>query len=109
MDEFYDLERALKGKRKGGTIEDWLISEPVNPIEGTGSVCLGRVVDDDVHGTVGGFHTSEIINHYVEENIIETRNTFYTLGKPHVPRAPLSDEEQKELDDAVDLLSRCII
>jgi len=108
MDKLYDLERELKGKRKGGTIEDWHFSTAVTPVEGTGQICFGRVVGDNVHGTIGMFRTSEIITHHKEENILETRNTYYMLGEPAKPKAPLTSKEQQELDEAVELLRSLI-
>jgi hypothetical protein len=115
MDELFDIERALKGKRKGGTIEDWWLQQCGEPLQGTGEVCRGRIVDDAHHGSgsFSDFHTSEVIRHYVEENILETRNTYYTLGKPAPPPPVLTDEEreqkQKEFDEAVETLRHFII
>lgn len=96
MSEF-DLECALKGKRKGGILENWHITEGVNSDGEPATQGHGNVYGD-VNWREGTYiHTSVIVNHYVEEGILETRNTYYTLGKPRVvseaDAVPLTDEQ----------------
>lgn len=108
--EMYKTLGELKGKRLGGTIENWKFISVGEPMQGTGQQCYGRIEGDDRFGDGGGdtFRTSEIIRHYEEDKILETRNTFYQLGAPYVKPPPLTDKEQKELDEAVKLLSNFV-
>ena len=114
MKDELDIVCALKGKRRGGTIEEWILREAGTPIVGTGEICFGRCVDDDWHGNItGGFRTSEVVHHDTENSMLETRNTIYKLGAPAVPPPKLSDEEQaeadKKMDEAVELLRHFVI
>jgi hypothetical protein len=105
MDKLFDVERALKGKRKGGTIENWVMHKVLN---GSAVVCCGRIVGDLRHGTSNSdsFKTSAVVNHYVDENIVETLNTYYILGKPGIPYSvgglSLEEARQKEEDEMLD-------
>jgi len=114
MSDLFDTICALKGKRRGGTIEEWKLQYVGDPIVGTGEICFGRCVDDDWHGnSTGGFRTSEVIHHDKENHILETRNTLYMLGEPAKPPPILTAEEQKikdqEMADAVELLRHFIV
>jgi len=114
MSDTFDTICALKGKRRGGTIEDWTLQKVGTPIVGTGELCFGRCVDDDWHGnSTNGFRTSEVVYHDKENSILETRNTMYKLGKQADPPPVLTKEEQEQQDketaEAVELLKHFII
>jgi hypothetical protein len=111
MDQNIDLIRSLKGKRKGGTIEDWQQTDPIEGHEYTGSIIYGKIVDDPKWGNTGAFRTSEVVKIHEKEGIVETRNTYYKLGKKFTPPVLTEEEKaekQKQLDDAVETLRHFI-
>jgi hypothetical protein len=104
----FDLECVLKGKYKGGRLENWYITDhglddDGLPVKGA----HGNIYEDDRFRTGEYIHTSAIINHYVEENIVETLNTYYTLGRPAgKDRGSDADPRTKE---QLDMLIRAMI
>lgn len=82
MDVGFDLERALKGKRKGGLLEGWFVHEFVNYLDQPRKIALG-VISGDLRFTDGSpLKTSAIIAVHEKEQIIETKRTYYELGNP---------------------------
>ena len=80
MDEGYEIERILKGKNKGGRLESWYKQH----FEDGRYVVWGACYEDP-QGRFGDglyIHTSVVVMHHEEDNIIETLNSYYILGKP---------------------------
>lgn len=88
MDVGFDLERALKGKRKGGRLENWFVHEFVNYLEVPMSIALGEIIGDPRFPASAPLKTSPVLAVHEKECILETRNTYYELGNP-------ADEEAK--------------
>jgi hypothetical protein len=106
MSEF-DLECVLKGKYKGGILQNWYMTD--YGLDGDGlpvKSAHGNIYNDDRFREGEFIHTSAIINHYVEENIVETLNTYYTLGRP--AEAKESDAEPLTKEQ-LDMLIRAMI
>lgn len=75
-----ELERQflakLAGKRAGGTLENWYLYETH-----TGKTCCSGLSYHDNRWRDGeAIWTSEVINIF-EDKYLETRNTYYLLGK----------------------------
>jgi hypothetical protein len=71
------LMAALQNKQEGGHFKSYtkfLLSD------GKSYVLCGELHDDPRWSNGSLIHTSLVIYHHVDENIIETRNTYYTLG-----------------------------
>lgn len=69
---------ALQNKREGGTFKKYT-KFYIN--DNKSYVLCGELHNDPrwTNGTL--IHTSVVIYHHVDENIIETRNTYYLLGE----------------------------
>lgn len=78
MDEQFNVERALKGKRKGGHLENWLVRPRYN---GDEEFVVGMVTGDNRFYENEQIYTSPVVAIHEKEQILETRNTYYTLGK----------------------------
>lgn len=78
MDEGYDIERTLKGKIKGGHLEKWALHEVTNDRQ----IVWGTITGDDRFRDGDRIHTSLVLAVHEDANILETRNTYYTLGEP---------------------------
>jgi len=104
MDSEFEIERILRGKQKGGRLENWK-RQYFSPEK---YIIWGNCFDD----ACGRFpdntriHTSIVVAHHVEDRIIETLNSYYILGKPlgvDLTKKPSLTSEQ------LDLLVRSIV
>lgn len=82
MDKGHDIARSLKGKRKGGRIEKWVIRTFGEGTDDEFRVAYGYIYEDDRWGDGNNIRTSVVVAHHEDEKIIETLNTYYTLGEP---------------------------
>jgi len=90
MSESFELETflILKGKRKGGTIENWRVID--DPWFTDRKIVIGEIIGDSMwpqeeyRPRRQNFTTSGIVEIHTEENIVETQNSFYKLGVPEV-------------------------
>lgn len=62
-----------KAKRQGGTLDNWYYR---------GGRVTGTITGDSVWEDGDIIHTSTPINFDSVNSVLETRNTFYALGKP---------------------------
>ena len=81
MDEAYDIERALKGKRKGGEIRQWRVAT-YGTDPNTFQIVHGFVYGDTRWTEGSPLRTSVVVKIHYDLNIVETLNTYYTLGEP---------------------------
>lgn len=82
MDNGFDLQRALKGKRKGGLLDDWFVHEFVSYLGKERMIAIGRITSDGRFNSDDAIRTSQVVAVHEKERILETKNTYYELGKP---------------------------
>jgi len=84
MSEELTLKLLAAKKRRGGRIEDWAVGLAY----GTGpeEYVIGNIFEDATFDEGVTFTTSTILKIYEEEGIVETQNTFYTLGKKNTEK-----------------------
>lgn len=75
---------AIKGKPYKGRIENWARTEWYNSGK---FVVVGELHDKPGRepGAVSDIRTSEIFEIYEDESIVETQNSYYTLGVKFIP------------------------
>lgn len=78
MDNEIQMLAALQNKAKGGHLK--LYTKFDIGTNGEYIVC-GEVHGDPRWADGMLIHTSLVIHHYEDEKILETRNTYYTLGE----------------------------
>lgn len=92
MERQFDLERALKGKRKGGRLDCWCVLDlSTLGFNWKGTVMLGYLHGDERFDSGSGVKTSAIIAIHTKECVLETTKTYYELGDPG------SDEDRADL------------
>lgn len=92
MERQFDLERALKGKRKGGRLDRWCVLDlSTLGLNWKGTVMLGYLHGDVRFDSGSGVKTSAIVAIHAKEYVLETKRTYYELGDPG------SDEDRADL------------
>lgn len=83
MDMQFDIERALKGKIKGGRLEKWTELKVFHPEtkEYVGSAMYGSIYDDIRFPCGESMKTSKVEIIREDVGIVETKNAYYTLGE----------------------------
>lgn len=76
MNEGFDIERELKGKRKGGHLDQWYTTKI-----GDREIAHGYITGDIRFFDGIDMHTSTVVAIHHDEKILETKNTYYTLGE----------------------------
>lgn len=100
MDKAFDLDRALKGKRKGGRLEKWIVLD-LNSIKGfgmTSTVILAYIYGDARFEAGSAIKTSPVVAIYERECILETKRTYFDLG------AQGDDDDAKSLKTRLGLI-----
>lgn len=82
MDEEFDLLRTLKGKRKGGLLEDWFVYKFVNYLDKKRMIVMGHISGDQRFDVDVVLKTSQVVAIHEKERILETKYTYYELGEP---------------------------
>lgn len=82
MDSGFDLQRVLKGKRKGGLLVDWFVHEFVNHLDEERVIVIGCIIGDERFEGGGAIKTSLVVAVHEKAQILETKNTYYELGRP---------------------------
>lgn len=80
MDKPFQIECALKGKHKAGFLDRYSFGEVLGRSGGTAQVAYGKIYDDSRWPPGTSMTTSEIVKIHEKERILETRNSYYTLG-----------------------------
>lgn len=76
--------KATADKRQGGTIDGWdIVNFRGDP---DSKVVIGHVKNDGVWGDEPYLRTSLIVSIDLENKVLETLNTIYTLGEPYAPK-----------------------
>jgi hypothetical protein len=81
-DELKFLAR-LKGKREGGTLHNWRVVKPYYTDDDDRSVVMGDITGDSRFDDGDEVTTTRIIEIF-EDKYLETKNTYYKLGKKRV-------------------------
>lgn len=83
------IECELKGKQRGGHIENFILRE-YETDHGTLVICFGDITGDFRFADGEVIRTSVVEETHIADGYLETRNTFYELGEPgndtHHPR-----------------------